>query len=219
LRLDPIATRRFGELLAKGEAVLAAKTVNFVSREDGTTYYDVPSGPYREWVTNALNLIQRTFGESSIHFKHLSQLYADFGISEYHFAGSFSLFKAAKEDYEGGYLFNVRTLAKAEILADAMGQAKELVHAGYKDPACILARVSLEAALKDLCDQHNIPHAKLDKMNGDLCKANVYNMAKQKLVTAWSDIGNKAAHGDWSSYTLQDAAAMVQGVEALVADL
>jgi len=219
MRLDPIATRRFSELLAKGEAVLAAKKVDFVSRDDGVAHCKVNSGAYQEWITNALNLTQRTFGETSVHFKHLAQQYDKFSEWESHFVDSFSIFKAAKEDYEGGYLFNVRSLAKAEVLADAMGQAKELIAAGYKDPACVLARVSLEAALKDLCDRHGIAHAKLDKMNADLCKANVYNMAKQKQVTAWAEIGNKAAHGDWSAYMDQDAAAMVQGVEALVADL
>jgi len=219
MRLDPIATRRFAELLAKGEAVYAAKKVDFVSRDDGVSHYKVPSGAYREWMTNVLNLIQRIFGEQSIHFKHLAEQYVKFTEWESHFIDSFSLFKAAKEDYEGGYLFNVRTLAKAEVLSDAISQAKELLQAGYKDPASILARVSLESALKDLCDQHGITHGKLEKMNADLCKANVYNMAKQKQVTAWAEIGNKAAHGDWSHYTEQDAVAMVQGVEALVADL
>lgn len=219
MRLDPIATRRFGELHTKGEAVLAAKKLDFVSRDDGVAHHNVPSGAYREWLTNVLNLVQRTFGESSIHFKHLTHQYQKLSAWENHFIDSFSLFKAAKEDYEGGYLFNARTLAKAEVLADAMDQAKELLRTGYKDPACILARVSLEAALKDLCDRHGVSHSKLDKMNADLCKANVYSMAKQKQVTAWAEIGNKAAHGDWSQYTEQDAVAMVQGVEALVADL
>ncbi|MEI2772485.1 MAG: hypothetical protein V9G98_17720 [Candidatus Competibacter sp.] len=44
-------------------------------------------------------------------------------------------------------------------------------------------------------------------------------MAKQKQITAWAEIGNKAAHGDWTQYTDQDVAAMVVGVETLVADL
>jgi len=100
-----------------------------------------------------------------------------------------------------------------------MQQAKELIASGYKDPACILARVSLEAALKDLASRYQVPEGKLDKMNADLCKAGAYNMGKQKLITAWAEIGNKAAHGKWSSYTEQDAAAMVGGVESLVSDL
>jgi HEPN domain-containing protein len=110
-------------------------------------------------------------------------------------------------------------LAKAEVLSDAISQAKELLQAGYKDPACILARVALESTLKDLCDHRGITYGKLEKMNSDLCKANAYNMAKQKQITAWAEIGNKAAHGDWNQYTEHDASAMVQGVETLVADL
>lgn len=123
MRLDPMVSRRFAELSSKGEAVLAAKKVDFVSRDNGVAHHKVPSGVYMEWATNVLSLLQRTFGESSIHFKHMAQQYEKFTEWESHFVESFSLFKAAREDYEGGYLFNVRTLAKAEVLADAMEQA------------------------------------------------------------------------------------------------
>ncbi|WP_223247928.1 DUF4145 domain-containing protein [Sulfuriferula multivorans] len=113
----------------------------------------------------------------------------------------------------------MRSLAKAEVWTDALDQAKELLHAGYKDPACILARVSLESTLKDLAEKFSVTEGSLDRMNADLCKAGAYNMAKQKQITAWAEIGNKAAHGDWGKYTDQDATAMVSGVEMLVADL
>ena len=116
-------------------------------------------------------------------------------------------------------LFARRPLAKAEVLSDALSQAKELLNASYKDPACILARVALETTLKELSDKHGIAHGKLDRMNGDLCKAGAYNMAKHKQITAWAEVGNKAAHGEWNTYTANDARAMVDGVEALVADL
>lgn len=214
MRLDPIIIRRFAELEAKAEPVLKAKTPGV-----GTTYFKVPSGAYKEWATNVLNLLQRTFGESSIHYKNFSEHYANFLGWESDFIDSHSIFKAAREDYEGGYLFNVRALAKAEVLSDAISQAKDLLRAGYKDPACILARVALEATLKDLADRHNVAQGKLDRMNADLSKVGAYNMAKQKQITAWAEIGNKAAHGDWTQYSDQDAVAMVQGVEALVADL
>jgi len=219
MRLDPMVTRRFGELAQKAEAVRATREVDFVSRDDGVEHYKVSSPAYREWITNVLNLVQRTFGESSIHFRDLAERYKHFADWQSNFEEALSVFKAAKEDYEGGYLFNVRTLAKAEVLSDALTQARDLLHAGYKDPACILARVSLEASLKDLCDRNGVPHGKLDKMNADLCKLGVYNMAKQKQITAWAEIGNKGAHGQWGEYTEQDATAMVSGVEALVADL
>lgn len=218
MHLDPIIVRRFGELTSKAEAVLAAKLVDFVTQE-GTAYYKVPSELYKEWATNTLNLLQRTFGESSIHYKNFADHYEKFEGWVSNFNDSYGIFRAAREDYEGGYLFNIRTLAKAEVLSDAIAQAKELLASGYKDPACILARVSLESALKDLASRYAVSEGKLDRMNADLTKVGAYNMAKQKQITAWAEIGNKAAHGEWTQYTDQDATAMVAGVENLVADL
>jgi hypothetical protein len=218
MHLDPIIVRRFAELSAKAEAVLAAKLVDFVTHE-GKPHYKVPSDMYKEWATNVLNLLHRTFGESSIHYKNFAEHYTKFEGWVSNFNDSYGIFRAAREDYEGGYLFNIRTLAKAEVLSDAISQAKELLAFGYKDPACILARVSLESALKDLASRYGVSEGKLDRMNADLTKAGAYNMAKQKQITAWAEIGNKAAHGEWTHYTEQDATAMVSGVEALVADL
>jgi hypothetical protein len=218
MHLDPIITRRFSELRNKGEAALSAKVTDFHDHE-GKAYYKVPSGVYKEWATNVLNLLQRTFGESSVHYQHFAESYSSFQGWVSNFDDSFGIFKAAEEDYLGGYLFHIRTLAKAEVLSDAIKQAKELLHLGYKDPACILARVALESSLKDLSAKFGLQEGKLDRMNADLAKAGAYNIAKQKQITAWADIGNKAAHGEWSTYTSADAAAMVQGVESLVADL
>ncbi len=218
MRLDPIVSRRFLELQQKAEAVSVARKASYTTNA-GDAVYAVSSELFKEWATNVLSLLHRSFGQGSIHYQNFSAHYHKFLGWESDFRDCHAIFKAAREDYEGGYLFNIRTLAKAEVLADAIEQAKELLQAGYKDPACILARVSLEVALKDLADRFQVTLSTLDRMNADLCKAGAYNMAKQKQITAWAEIGNKAAHGEWAHYTDQDAAAMVGGVEALVADL
>ncbi|MAT94982.1 MAG: DUF4145 domain-containing protein [Halioglobus sp.] len=218
MHLDPIILRRLQELQLKGEGVIAAKILDFTDSE-GKSYFKVPTASYKEWATNVLNLLQRTFGDNSIHFQNFKQHYTEFDGWLSDCEDNFAIFSAAKEDYEGGYLFSFRALAKAEVLSDALTQAKELLATGYKDPACILARVALESVLKDLADRNGVQHGKLDKMNADLSKTGAYNMAKQKQITAWAEIGNKAAHGEWSKYTEGDATAMVSGVEALVADL
>jgi hypothetical protein len=218
MHLDPIITRRFSELRQKAEATLAGRFADFHDH-DGKPYYKVPAGNYKEWATNVLNLLQRTFSESSVHYRHFAESYTSFQGWLSDVEVSFGIFKAAEEDYLGGYLFQIRTLAKAEVLSDALEQAKELLNHGYKDPACILARVALESALKDLSAKHGIAEGKLDRMNAELTKVGAFNVVKQKQITAWADIGNKAAHGDWSAYTDADAIAMVSGVEALVGDL
>ena len=56
-------------------------------------------------------------------------------------------------------------------------------------------------------------------MNTELCKAGKYNMAKQKQITAWADLRNKAAHGEWSEYNQEDVSDFINGVERFVADV
>lgn len=218
MRLDPIVAKRFSELLTKGEAIDAVKFTNFTDM-DGKRHMSIPGAAFKEWATSVLSLLQRTFGESSPHYKNFLEHYSSFNgwLSDYQ--DSLGIYKAALEDFNGGYMFNVRTLAKAEVLTDAIDQAKSLIESGYKDPACILARVALESALKDLAGKYSLPEGKLEKMNTELCKAGAFNMAKQKQITAWAEIGNKAAHGDWAAYSSADASAMVFGVESLIADL
>ena len=88
----------------------------------------------------------------------------------------------------------------------------------YKDPACVLTGVSLEIAVKELTLRHSVQPGKLDKMNTDLCKLGIYNVAKQKQITAWADLRNKAAHGDWSAYTDPDVRDMLSGVQRFIGD-
>jgi HEPN domain-containing protein len=115
-------------------------------------------------------------------------------------------------------LFNVRALVQAEVLDNALEQAAELLRAGYKDPACVVAGVTLETALKELCTRQGVAHGKLDKMNADLCKAGVYNMGWQKQITAWAERRNKAAHGDWAVYNNADVDDMIKGVTRFIAE-
>lgn len=216
MKLDQLITQRFEELERRAQGVSEAKEVDF--QGNGKVYYNIPYPSFTGWATSALNLLQRAFGEESVHYQKLSQLAEISRGGESAFESCRAVFLAAKEDYEGGYLFNVRSLVKAEVLSDALDQAKELLSAGYKDPACVLAGVSLEVALKDLCDRHGIAHSKLDKMNADLAKAAIYNTAKQKQITAWADLRNKAAHGDWSAYSDADIDDLVNGVERFIGD-
>ncbi|XZE52557.1 hypothetical protein SH139x_004258 [Planctomycetaceae bacterium SH139] len=218
MKTNPLISQRFAELADKASAIHDAKTLDFVARDSGTHYYDISSPDAKGWSTNVLNLLQRVFGEDSIHFKHFTEDATNVGNSELSFRRIVAIFEAAREDYEGGYLFNLQSLVKAEVFDDMLEQAAALLKAGYKDPACVVAGVALETTLKDLCTRNSIPHAKLDKMNADLAKAGVYNKRMQKQITAWADLRNSAAHGDWSAYTNADVDDMLKGVTRVIAD-
>ena len=169
MKTKPLVLQRFQELADKAAAIADTKTLNFVARDSGTRYYNINSAEFSGWATSVLNLLQRVFGEDSIHFQHFSRDSAKVRVSENSFRGVVAIFNAAREDYEGGYLFNLQSLAKAEVFDDMLEQANALLSAGYKDPACVVAGVALETTLKALCSRNGIAHAKLDKMNCNRC--------------------------------------------------
>ena len=176
---------------------------------------------FQQWSVSALALIRRVFGEGGPHYKVLEKGAAtsrEGRAQPQDLNAAYGAFRAAKEDYESGHLSRLRSLVVAEVGDDVLEQAEDLLGHGYKDPACILARVSLELALKDLCDREHIGHGKLDKMNADLAKAELYNKSMQKQITAWADRGNDAAHGAWDQYTGDDVKDMIAGVRRFIAE-
>ena len=46
----------------------------------------------------------------------------------------------------------------------------------------------------------------------------MHNMAKQKQITAWADLRNNAAHGNWSEYNAADVKDFLDGVQRFIAD-
>ena len=43
-------------------------------------------------------------------------------------------------------------------------------------------------------------------------------MGKQKQITAWADLGNNAAHGNYTNYNEQEVKDMLNGVARFIAD-
>jgi hypothetical protein len=213
MKTNPVILKRFSELEAQIGRVEGTKR-----RSDMGGYYLADSKPFEEWATGALNLLQRVFNENSVHFKNFSKHYSEFIEDDEPFNRCAGVFKAAKADYEGGYLFQLNSLISAEIIDDVLEQAQELLAAKYIGPACVITGVALETTLKKLCDNNSIPHAKLDKMNADLAKAGIYNVGVQKQVTAWAHWRNDAAHGTWNTFSEQDIADMIKGVQRFIAD-
>ena len=207
--------QRFSELAEKASAVQKTYYNPFGDRGE---YHHVNSEIFEEWATSVLGFLQRVFGDESPHYKNFYAQYRKFHGFSTEFENCRGIFQAAKEDFEGGYLFNIRGLIKAEDSTQALEQATELVNGNYKDPACLVAGVALEIAIKELCVRHGISLAKLDAMNIELCKKNIYNMGMQKQITTWAHWRNKAAHGEWSEYNNEDVSDMIKGVTRFVAE-
>jgi hypothetical protein len=142
-------------------------------------------------------------GVDSAHYENFSAIAGNHGISYSPVRRGQGILRAALEDFEHGYLFDVRRLIESEVFADFLEQAGELLRAGYKGPSALVAGWVLEDALRRLCSRNGVPlppRPKLDSMNTELAKAGVYNKLSQKRITAIAEIRNNAAHGKWEEF-------------------
>lgn len=210
-------SQRFDDLAQ--EAVRIAETK--VTKNGGFGSYDqVDNEMFDEWSVKAKSLIVKTCGEGGEHIKAFEKAEQPITMDDSYsrFKRVKSVFLAAKDDFQGGFLVSVKNLVQAELFDSELEQATELLKSGYKGPAAVVAGVVLETTLRDLCSDNSIPHAKLDKMNSDLAKAGVYNKLQQKRITALADIRNSAAHGDWDAFDDDEVNEMIRDVERFLSN-
>jgi hypothetical protein len=147
---------------------------------------------------------------------------------ERHFPGTairelVGILRAIRDAYEHGYMQTLQELVHAELFADFLEMADELLTNGYKDPAAVIGGSVLEEHLRKLADKHRVDvdkpdgsPRKADTLNADLCKAGAYNKLEQKNVTAWLDLRNKAAHGHYSEYDRAHVESLVRDVRSFM---
>jgi hypothetical protein len=201
------------------EAILSSKKSIYNSLLEKNEI-GIESNALLEWKVKARSLLNKACGPESEHFKEFQNNERTGGYDTYlaTLERLKAVFLAAREDYEGGYLRTTRSLVQAELFDSELEQARELLEAGYKSPAAIVAGVVLETSLKELCDRANLAHAKLDRMNADLAKAGTYNALLQKRITALAGVRNSAAHGKPEEFSDQDVHDMIRDVERFVAE-
>jgi hypothetical protein len=137
------------------------------------------------------------------------------------------ILKALKEDVSRGYLVSVSELIHADLFADFTEMAEHLLEEGYKDPAAVILGSVLEEHLRKLCIKNSLPidapdskgvtkPKKADRLNTELTAARVYEKLDQKSVTAWLDLRNKAAHGQYSDYLKPQVELLLQSVRDFI---
>ena len=208
--------KRADELVAHGQEVIA------------TTYRDEYSSSVR-YVDQAamagfrsasLSFIQRVYGEAHPHFSEFKAQTTDTFLSNA--TTGISILNAIRSEIAGGWLFTLKGVVAAELFSDFLEMAEHLLSAGYKDPAAVMIGSVLEEHLRQLCLKRSVDveedkngrlvPRKADRLNADLAKAAIYTKLDQKVVTAWLDLRNKAAHGQYGEYNQDQVRQLLQGV-------
>lgn len=127
-----------------------------------------------------------------------------------------------RDDLKAGWTETVVELVHADTYSDYLEMAEALLAKGYKDPAAVITGTSLEVHVRALCVKNGVTTAvagkpkKATTMNADLKKAGVYDGLQEKKVTAWMDLRNKAAHGDYSAYDKDEVRQFIEGVRTFL---
>jgi hypothetical protein len=218
MTIDQKVIARLEELIAMGEQVSGTRRSRsgpgFVYMGDLAVDYQLS----HQWGASCVSLLGRSFGKDSEHYTRFNALFTKF-VDHSPVLKGLGILRAAKEDYERGYLFNARVLIQAEVFDDFLGQAEHLLEAGYYQPAAVVAGSVLEDGLRKLCQRRGVvigDKPSLDRMNADLAKAGAYNVLTQKRITALADLRNKAAHGQWDQFTREDVAGMLRDVRSFM---
>ena len=203
---------KFNKLLAEGKVIFSKngwhdnKWARFPSEVD-----------YLRFRTESLNLIYRVCGEKSSHYMELANIIKSEKMcsNPFYFHMCYGILEAAFNDFSENFLFDLRSLICAELLGDFLDQAERLSEDGYFIPAACLAGAVLEDSLRKLCEKNNIPiseKTKIDILNVELAKQNVYSKLTQKEITAKADIRNNADHGHFNKFTNDDVNNMIKWI-------
>ena len=205
---------RLDFVISKGTTALTQQKYSDI----GSNY--IESGQYAGFRSAALSIISSIFGEHHIYFKEFDRQVNNSYV--YNIEAGISILQSLRHEVEQGWLTTFKQLVTAEVFSDFLEMSKYFLEGNYKDPAAVMIGSVMEEHLRQLCNNHSVDtfiikgsdtiNKKADLLNADLAKAGVYSVLEQKSVTAWLDLRNRAAHGKYSEYTIEQVQLMYQGV-------
>jgi hypothetical protein len=174
--------------------------------------------------TRGIAAVNRIAGNNSSYAKEIIRIQTEFKYLHKNLTPIMGVVKALKADLDAGFIQSLIELAHSDIFANFLEMAEHLLESGYKDAAAVITGSTLESHLRELCIKNGIPTEdasgkggalrplKADRLNSELAKASVLTKLDQKNVTAWLDLRNKAAHGNYSEYTKDQVSLLISGI-------
>lgn len=142
------------------------------------------------------------------------------------------ILEALQHEYVNGFNLGIEEEILANVSRDYLSQAEALLGEGIPGendhvPAAVLCGAVLENRLRTYCEKHDPPLPTV-KSNGDsmtlgaliqeLDKAKAFDKQTRKLLKAWADIRNAAAHGGFDDFTREQVELMLLGAKGFIAN-
>ena len=125
------------------------------------------------------------------------------------------MFLAAKNDFDGGYVFNVDLRVSGEVFSDFVVLAKHALSEGHKDVAAVLASAALEDALKRfaLVNDLSVEGQTMQEVINALKSKGLVAGAQKSLLDAMPKIRNYALHANWDKISETEVSSVIGFVE------
>ena len=172
--------------------------------------------------TRCISAIERASGSNSVYYNNIIEIrkIKTHGFNK--LGLEIGVAKGLLSDIQNDYLKSLEEILHSDIFADFLEMASHLLNNGYKDAAAVIASGTLEIHIKKLCNKFGIGTStnnkprKTEDLNANLTKQKVYSKLDQKNITAWLDLRNKAAHGQYSEYDKQQVQLLVNSIQNFI---
>jgi hypothetical protein len=202
--------------------VIIGAHADLAQRSERHDFSDLPKHERQALVTRAISAVHRISGTNSSYSQEISRIHRPNTQIHNHISEIIGVAQALRDDLHSGYVRNLTEMIHAEVFSDFLEMARHLVDSGFKDAAAVIAGSTLESHLKKLATKYSIPvtidnrSVKADKLNSDLVELPAYSVLDQRNVTAWLDLRNKAAHGNYNDYTKDQVVLLVSAIQDFI---
>ncbi len=163
------------------------------------------AGPeWHKWSTSVLNLLENAGLQTHLQsFRRIYDMVLSGGLRPDYLNVSCAIFHAAKEDYEGGYVFSLERAVSGEVFGDFVLLAEQSLAEGNKEVAAVLACAALEDALKRYAraEELDVDNADMQQVVNALKRKGLVSGAQKTLLDTMPKIRDWAMHANWEKIT------------------
>jgi hypothetical protein len=181
-------------------------------------------GERAQFITRCTATIARLSPAGSVYRESVERSFENWGQAQHLILPELvGVLMAMRADVEAGYVSTLPELIHGELFGDFLEMAAHLLEGGYKDAAAVIAGSTLESHLRQLAAKSDVTTTndegrplRAERLNADLVKAGAYGKGDQKSATAWFDLRNDAAHGDYEKYGQAQVALMIDSIRDFI---
>ena len=179
----------------------------------------VEPGFWIGWTLRCKELLRQTYGEQSSYHTRFVDAFRECEDTELvtrWVEVLYSIFQAAKSDYENGYAHSVDLRISGEVYGDFIELAKLELNNNNLPVASVLAAASLEDVLKRFARSHGIDtngRTMSDVIGALKAKDGLLQRSTIETLKPFPKIRNLALHADWCKLSIPSVASVISFVE------